>query len=421
MFSSKKIVILSNTSWNIYNYRMGLLESLEKSGARITVIAPPDEYSDKIGYSFIPVAMNNHGTNPLEDCRLIVNLYKIYRRIKPDVILHYTIKPNVYGTLAARILGIPVINNIAGLGVMFSRETFYSKIARLLYKTSLRFAHRVFFQNQDDLEYFIRQKLVSREKTDKLPGSGIDTTHFAPMPKTRSRNRFVFLLMSRMIWEKGIDEYVTAAEMISDKYPGVEFQLLGFLDNKNPFAIPSLTVQKWVNSGYVKYLGATNNVRQYIRQADCIVLPSYYREGVPRTLIEAASMAKPIITTDQVGCKDVVDDGVNGFLCRKKDACDLARQMEKMLRLSEVQRNLMGCNGRNKIILEFDEKFVIEKYVRAIARLGILPAPVVSRPEPSNLPEPVRVPDPFMEIITSEPAVAETPLSHSNASARIAL
>ena len=339
----------------------------------------------------------------------------------PDVVLNYTIKPNVYGTFAARMLGIPVINNIAGLGVMFSRETFYSKIARLLYKTSLRFAHRVFFQNQDDLEYFIRQKLVSREKTDKLPGSGIDTTHFAPMPKTRSRDRFVFLLMSRMIWEKGIDEYVTAARMISDKYPGIEFQLLGFLDNKNPFAIPSLTVQKWVDNGHIKYLGATNNVRQYIRQADCIVLPSYYREGVPRSLIEAASMAKPIITTDQVGCKDVVEDGFNGFLCRKRDARDLARQMEKMLRLSEVRRNIMGRNGRKKIILEFDEKFVIEKYVRAIARLDLLPSPVVPRPQPLNLPEPVRVPDPFMEIIASEPTIAEPPLSHSNTSAQMAL
>jgi len=420
MIADKKILIVSNTSWNIYNYRLGLLNSLENRGARITVVAPPDNYSQKIGYDWRPVRIHAHGTNPFQDLKLIVDFYRIYRRLKPDVVLHYTIKPNVYGTLAAHRLGIPVINNVAGLGVLFGRESLHSKIARRLYKYSQRYAYRVFFQNCEDRDYFLTRRLVDPAVTDKLPGSGIDTHAFRPLPKTRRRDRFVFLLMARLIWQKGIGEYVRAAEIVRQKHPEVECQILGFLDKKNPSAVSPALIRRWVDNGSIDYLGATNNVKDYLRQADCVVLPSYYKEGVPRTLIEAAAMARPIITTDQVGCRDVVEDGWNGYLCQKRNAEDLARRMETMLRLPPHQRIMMGWNGRMKVLHEFDEKFVIDKYLHAIDALPksfrdrSVPRSVAS-PVPTQTPEsfPVRIPAPALlqveDLFAADPALRDTP------------
>lgn len=368
---NKKIAIVLNTSWNIYNFRLGLARALKANGFQVVLIAPYDKYSEKIKdeFEYYDVWMNNKGTNPKEDIKTTLEFYKLYKKIKPDIILHFTIKPNIYGTLAAGLLGIKTINNIAGLGTLFIKQNIVTKIAKWLYKYSQRKANKIFFQNLDDYQIFTQEGLVEKNKCDILPGSGVDTGRFKPTAYKKKDNTFRFLLVARMLWEKGIGEYVEAAKIIKKKFENVEFQLLGFLDDKDKSSISKDQMQHWVNEGFVVYLGVSDNVSEIISKADCIVLPSFYREGTPRALLESASMAKPIITTNTVGCRDVVDDGINGFLCEIKNAQDLADKMENVLKLSENERSNMGQAGRSKMIKEFDEKIVIHKYLESIKKL----------------------------------------------------
>ena len=367
-----KILISINTSWNIINFRLGLLKSLQKEGFEIIVLAPKDEYSDSFkdhGFQYCDINMNNKGTNPIEDLKLTIDYFKILKEVKPELILNYTIKPNIYGTIAANLLNIPTINNIAGLGTLFVNENFVTKIAKFLYKYSQSKAKFVFFQNNEDFELFTSQKLVDARKCDILPGSGVDTTKFVPIEVPKKDDTFRFLLISRMLWDKGIQEYIDAAKEIKKKYKNVEFQLLGFLDVSNKTAISKEQMDIWVKEGIVNYLGTSDNVKNEISKCDCIVLPSFYREGTPRTLLESASMAKPIITTNNIGCKDVVDHNTNGYLCEVKNSIDLANQMEKMINLTVDERTTMGNKGREKVINEFDETIVINKYKQVINKV----------------------------------------------------
>ena len=367
----KKIIIVSNTSWSLFNFRLELAKSLKQKGYEVVLVAPYDEYSDRLSQEleYHDIYMNNKGTNPKEDIKTTIAFYKLYKKIKPDIVLHYTIKPNIYGTIACSMLGIKTINNIAGLGTLFIKQNFVTKIAKWLYKYSQSKADKIFFQNRDDFEMFTSEGLVEKSKCDVLPGSGVDTSKFVPVENKDYGSTFKFLLVARMLWDKGIGEYVEASKIIKSKYPNVEFQMLGFLDVENNSAVSKEQMQKWVDAGYVNYLGVSDNVKEEISKADCIVLPSFYREGTPRILLESASMAKPIITTDNVGCRDVVDDGVNGYLCEVRNTQDLAEKMEMMLNLSEEERNVMGEAGRTKMVNEFDEGIVIGKYLEALQLL----------------------------------------------------
>lgn len=369
---NKKILISINTSWNIINFRLGLLQALQKEGYQIIVLAPKDNYSklfQDYDFEYHDIEMNNKGTNPIEDLKLTISYYKILKKIKPDLMLNYTIKPNIYGTIAANLLKIPTINNIAGLGTLFVNENFITKIAKYLYKYSQDKASKVFFQNNEDFELFTSSGLVDINKSDVLPGSGVNTEIFKPIEKTKNLEKVVFLLISRMLWDKGIGEYVEAARILTKKYSNVEFQLLGFLDVVNNSAISKEQMDTWVNEGIINYLGTSDNVKNEISNADCMVLPSFYREGTPRTLLESASMAKPIVTTDNIGCKDVVNDEESGYLCRIKDATDLASKLELIINMSEEERKAMGQKGREKIKKEFDEKIVIDKYLDAVKQI----------------------------------------------------
>ena len=362
-----KIAIVVNDSWYAWNMRARLARFFRKNGYEVVFICPYDKYSEKIKKEFIyiDIKLNTKSVNPLEDIKLIYKYYKIYKELKPDIILHYTIKPNIYGTIAASFLNIPTINNIAGLGTLFIKQNIVTKIAKFLYKFSQKRATKVFFQNRDDFDMFTSEKLVEKGKSDILPGSGVDIDKFMPVEKEED-GIFRFLIVSRMLWAKGIAEYVEAAKIIKKKYKNVEFQLLGHLDVKSPTAIPKEQMDIWVNDKLVRYLGTSDNVLDEISKVDCIVLPSYYREGTPRTLLESASMGKPIITTDNVGCRDVVDDGANGYLCKIKNVENLASKMEMMINLSEEERLTMGKAGREKMLKEFDEKIVINKYLDSI-------------------------------------------------------
>ena len=362
-----KIVIALNTSWNLVNFRSGLIRGLQQAGYDVVALAPRDAFSDRLvemGCAFVDMPMDNQGTHPGRDFLLGCRFLRVLRQVRPAVFLGYTVKPNVYGGLAAHCLGIPVINNIAGLGAVFIKRSWLTRLVRLLYRLALARSAKVFFQNNDDRQLFVQDALVDAKKTDLLPGSGIDLNRFAPMPlPAEAAPRF--LLIARMLWDKGVGEFVAAARLLRQQGVQVDCCLLGFLDVQNPAAISRSQMDEWVAEGVVRYLGVSDRVQEVIAQADCIVLPSY-REGTPRTLLEAAAMARPIVTTDAVGCREVVEHGVNGLLCRVKDAADLAEKMEMVARMTPEQRSDMGYQGRKKVEEEFDEKIVIKKYADAI-------------------------------------------------------
>jgi len=367
-----KIVICSNTAWSIFNFRLNLARNLKKEGFEVVLVSPSDEKYSKIleeEFEYYGIFMNNKGTNPFEDLKTTFEFYKLYKKIKPDVVLNFTIKPNIYGTIACDWLNIKTINNIAGLGYLFVHHNIVTKLAKYLYKYSQQKASKIFFQNREDYKLFTTTKLVDINKCDILPGSGVDTEKFRPQKKEKKDGIFRFLLIARMIWDKGIDEYVRAAKIIKAKYNTVEFLLLGETNVDNPNSIPREEILKWEEENIIKYLGSSDNVKEEIEKADCIVLPSYYREGTPRVLLEASSMEKPIITTNNVGCRDVVDHKETGYICEIKNPKHLAKKMEKMLNLTEEEREIMGKKGREKILKEYDEKIVIQKYLNAIQEL----------------------------------------------------
>lgn len=329
--------------------------------------APPDAYVEKLSQldiQFHPIPIQNMGTDPLEDLKLWWDYCKLIKREKPNVVLSFTVKPNIYGGMAARILGIPYFPNVAGLGTAFIRTGWITWIVKYLYRFMLNGATTAFFQNSEDQSLFIQQGLVAPTKTKVLPGSGVDTKRFFPLQSSRSEE-FTFLLPSRLLWDKGVGEFVEAAQIIKSECSSVRFQLLGFSSTENRSAITEEQLQFWVQAGIVEYLGATDDVRPYFAAADCIVLPSY-REGTPRSLLEAASMARPIITTDVVGCREVVDQGYNGLLCRSKDAKDLAIKMREIMQMNPQELQEMGVRGREKMLSQFDETIVIEKYLEVI-------------------------------------------------------
>jgi glycosyltransferase involved in cell wall biosynthesis len=365
-----RIAIVLNTSWNIYNFRMNFVRALLKKGHEVHTIAPHDEYAkylEEAGCINHVVRMDSRGANPIKDCALIAELFMVYYKVKPDMILHYTIKPNVYGTIAASLLRIPVINNVCGLGTVFLKNDVVSAVAMFLYKVSFRFAKKVFFQNPDDLKLFLDKNLVPAKAVDLLPGSGIDLNKFTALNYHRNE-RFTFLMISRLITDKGVLEYIDAIRKLKASGSQANFQILGAMDPEHKRGIKKELIQEWIDEGLIEYLGTTNDVRKFIQRADCIVLPSY-REGTPRTLLEAASSSKPIIATDVPGCNHVVVNNYNGLLCKLKDANDLAEKMRQMAGLDNETLKQFGANGRTKMEAEYDESLVIDKYLQALSDL----------------------------------------------------
>ncbi len=372
LLPSARVLVALNTAWNLANFRVGLISSLRAAGYDVVAVAPADGHEARLPCRFVDLPMDNGGTNPVRDLVLLVRFIRLLQRERPTVMLAYTAKPNIYGSMAAHLCGIPVVNNIAGLGAAFVRTSWLTRVVRGLYRLALQRSAVVFFQNEDDRVLFVSDGIVRAEQTARLPGSGVDLQRFAlqPMPPSGpSGNRPVtFLLIGRLLWDKGVGEFVQAARLLRGRGLNVRFQLLGFLDVKNPSAVPREQVDAWCAEGLVEYLGITDDVRPHIASADCIVLPSY-REGVSRTLLEAAACGRPIVTTDTPGCRDVVDDGVTGLLCRVRDAEDLAAKMAQMVELGAAAREAMGKLGRGKVEREFDEQLVVKMYLTAIEKV----------------------------------------------------
>ena len=374
--SKPRVVIALNTAWNLVNFRAGLIRALVDHGYEVVAVAPRDDHADRLealGARYVELPMDNGGTNPVRDLWLWWRFRQMLKAERPDVYLGYTVKPNVYGSLAAHSLRIPVVNNIAGLGAVFISQSLVTTVVRRLYRLALKRSAHVFFQNPDDHRLFIEGGMVDRSVTSLLPGSGIDLSRFSPAPHNgREGGAMCFLLIARMLWDKGVGEYVEAARQVRQTHPHIRFALLGFLDVENPAAISSGQMQTWVDEGCVEYWGSSEDVRNEIARADCVVLPSY-REGTPRTLLEAAAMGKPLVATDAVGCREVVDDGVNGYLCEVRNAESLAMAMTKLAELPQADRLRMGMASRQKVERQFDEQKVIAAYLQVLKRCALQP------------------------------------------------
>ena len=385
------------------------MQALQESGHQVHAVSMEDGSTAKIreaGFPFHPLNIQGKGANPLADLQLVQQYKKIFEEVKPDVVLNFTIKPVIYSTIAAKGLGIPVINNIAGLGTLFNQTTWVTRIAILLYRYSQKNVEHIFFQNEDDVELFKRLQILKKQSYSRLRGSGVDVERFAVLdkrertkdegqelekggrvengdwkmengPKTKNQKPCLagrqattkFLLFGRMLWDKGVGDYIDAARAIKKENLNANFWVLGLLDFQNLTAIKSEDMQQWIDEGIIDYLGKTDRVEKYIREADCIVYPSYYREGVPRSLLETAAMGKPIITTENVGCKEVVEDGYNGYKIPVKNSHALTRAMQQFIDLSEEEKNQLGQNSRKLAEEKFDEKFVIDSYLDQIEKV----------------------------------------------------
>jgi glycosyltransferase involved in cell wall biosynthesis len=368
----KKILLVANTAWSLYNFRKGLVKALLSAGYEVVLAAPNDEYVAHIiaeGWTFVELKnLERWRANPISDFRFCVELWALYRNIKPDFVIHYTIKPNIYGGFAAKLNGLPHLSLVTGLGkIVENADSVTNRIARFLYKIASRFPEKIGFLNSNDRDFFIKNKWTALSKTLLFPSEGIDIQHFKISKKaenvTKKEDGFVFLLLARILWTKGIGEYVEAARIIQKKAPQTRFQLLGFIDLQHADGVPPEAIQGWHEAGLIEYLGSASDVRPYINAADAVVLPSYYGEGIPRCLLEAAALERPIVTTNHVGCKEVVDDGVNGFLCQAQNAADLADKMHQIIRLSPDKKIEMGALGRKKIEKEYDEQLIIQIYL----------------------------------------------------------
>ncbi|TAF32906.1 MAG: glycosyltransferase family 1 protein [Cytophagales bacterium] len=364
------IGLVVNSSWNALNFRKSLIAHFIRDGHSVTIVAPDDGYSQELinlGCCFQPLRISNKGTNPLEDIWLLRQLFSIYKKFRFDVVLHYTIKPNIYGSLAAKLINVPCINNVTGLGTVFIHNNLSSRVAHWLYKLAFKFPKVVFFQNPDDKELFESRKLVSASITDLVPGSGIDTELFKLSSNALGcqSSCFTFLMVARLLFDKGIVEYVDAIRLLRKRGIKAKFQVLGKVELQKGLGVTPDMVLEWQNEGLIEYLGAVSDVRPIVEAAHCVVLPSY-REGTPRSLLEAASLSKPLVATNVPGCTETVLDGYNGFLCEVRNAEDLADKMWKMYTLTPEKLKEMGHNSRKLVEEKFDMRIVITKYENAI-------------------------------------------------------
>jgi glycosyltransferase involved in cell wall biosynthesis len=300
----------------------------------------------------------------LQDFYYMYQLFNIYRKIKPNVILQYTIKPNIYGTFASLPFKCLIINNVSGLGTVFLHNNVSSRIAKFLYRLSFRFPKKVFFQNSDDRSLFVDNSLIKQKITGLLPGSGIPLDKFTPMPFERNET-FTFLMVGRLLYDKGIVEYAQASKILQEKGFKIKCMVLGKIETQKNLGVSLEMVQEWQKNNIIEYLGTSDDVASVLAKADCVVLPSY-REGTPRSLLEASAMAKPLVATDVVGCKETIDNGKNGYLCEVKNAEDLAEKMLQIYNLDNEALKKMGEESRKKVENEFDEKIVIKKYLDTI-------------------------------------------------------
>ena len=360
-----KIAMIGNSDLSIYLYRRELVERLISDGYEVVVLSPNGEYIPelvKAGCEYYEANVDRHGTNPIKDFELIFKYVKLLRNIKPDMVFSYTIKPNIYGAIACRILNIPIVVNVTGLGTAVEKKGWKQAVTLMLYRFSFQKVQTIFFQNEENMKFF-RDRNLFTKKHKLLPGSGVNLKRFLACDyPTDETVDFVFV--SRLMKEKGIDQYLDAAEYITPKYPNTRFHICGFCEKEYESKL-----EKLKTNPAIIYHGMVKDMTTILPKMNCTVHPTYYPEGLSNVLLESLATARPIITTDRAGCREVVDDGVNGFIVNQQDSADLISKIEKFLSLSYEEQKQMGLAGRAKVEKEFDREIVIGNYLKEIEKL----------------------------------------------------
>lgn len=365
----RSILIVANLAWNLVNYRAGLIRALVADGFSVIAVAPHNaEMEQKLGElgcrAFEPIPLDAKGLSPLTELRTFLAIIGIMRKHRPIAVLSWTIKANLWSALAARILGVPSIPNVSGLGGAHDRRLL-QMVAAALYRFCFARSPTVFFQNNADRAALIDARLIRKRQAALLPGSGIDPSYFHPATFDRPKSRR-FVLVARLLAAKGVREFVEAARCLRSERPELRFALLGFLDVANRDAICREEVEGWVAEGIIEYFPPVDDVRPLLEDCEAMVLPSYYREGLSRALLEAAAMARPVITTDQPGCREAMVDSVTGFLCQPRDVGSLVIAIGRVADLDDTAWRRMGAAGRALVEAEFSETVVIDRYRTAL-------------------------------------------------------
>lgn len=344
--------MVGNSAWGMHKFRSDLMVGFIKSGHQVIVIAPKDDWTseiEKLGCDFIDVNVERKGTNPFADFKYLLKLLQAFLSLKPDIVLAYTIKPVLYGSIAGRLAGASqVVAITTGLGYIFSVTNFISRITKILYLISLKFAHRVWFLNAEDMNTFLEARLVDPKKAEILPGEGVDVDYFQPQEFNSSE--VTFTLISRMLRDKGVGLFAECAEEIKKENPEINFQIVGPVDDGNPEAIPLKQLLEWHERGHIRYLGSVNDIRPILKKTSCLVHPTFYKEGLPRVLMEANAMGIPCITTDIPGCRDVILDSKNGFIVPPLDRTSLLKAIKKFLQLNNKEKEELGRYGREHVV-----------------------------------------------------------------------
>lgn len=373
--SRPTIIVCANLAWNLLNFRKGLIVALLEKGFNVLAVAPRDAGMERglidLGCRFAAAPIDSAGLAPHRDFATFLAFRRIIAREKPVAWLSWTIKPNVYGSLAAELAGVPAFPNVSGLGTAFIRRNLLTTLVRQLYRFGFRKAPVVFFQNTDDRDLFVDMGIVRTAQAGLLPGSGVDPQYWAPPPGGRPQPRR-FLMIARIVADKGVREYAGAARLLRKKWPDATFRLMGPLAVANRTAIDAAEVEGWQAEGLIEYLPAAEDVRPAIAQSDFVVLPSY-REGLSRVLLEAAAMGRPIVTTDVTGCRDVVRDGENGLLCQPRDVASLAQALNRAAHCTDAEWQAMADCGRRRVEAEFSQARVTAIYLKSLENHGVRP------------------------------------------------
>ena len=364
-----KVALSANTSWYLLNFRESTIRKLLDQGHEVYILAPEDEYSIKLknlGCIFIDIPFKR-GINPFSDiltlCKILFNL----KKYAIECILNFTPKSNIYCSLVARLMGISTINNISGLGLIFSSNRILKGLITFLYRISQKKAKMVFFQNNHDRDLFLKEGIVSQKNSKRIYGSGVDLERFKVYDNPND-GVIKFLFMSRLLKDKGILEYIAAAKIIKKDFEElVNFSILGFIDD-SPGSLNEQDVKAIEDTDEIIFLGKSDRTEEHIKNCDCIVLPTYYNEGLPKTLLEACAMGKPIISTSLNG-NDVVVDGVNGLICKEKSIDDLVEKLHMFITAGEKTRQSMSNQSRKRAEQLFDEKNVLKEYINEIEKL----------------------------------------------------
>lgn len=363
-----KVLILANNDIGLYNFRKELIERLIKEKNEVLISLPNGERVkdlEKLGCTFIETNVDRRGTNPIKDFKLILKYKNILKKVKPDIVLTYTIKPNIYGGLMCRIKNIPYICNITGLGTATENKSVVQKIVFILYKVALKKVKCCFVQNSENLQFLIDNKLVDEMRCKLIPGSGVNLEHFKILPYPNDNEKVKFLFISRIMKEKGIEQYLEAAKAIKCKYSNTEFHILGFCEQEYEEQLQQLT-----EDGIINYHGLQKDVIPFLKETSCLVHPSYYPEGMSNVLLEASASGRPVITTNRSGCREIVENEKTGYIIEIKNSQQLIEKIEKFLKLSDEQRKQMGLEARKKVENEFDRNIVINKYIEEINNIS---------------------------------------------------